>query len=314
MVTILMAIYNGEQYLKEQLDSLKNQTDKRWRLIVRDDGSSDNSVQILKEFSKSVDNEVLIYSNNPPSGSAKNNFAKLINDALDADYIMFSDQDDVWKKDKIKLSMDKMKKFEEKYGKNIPILVHGDLEVVNDNMKVISSSMFKYSDIRPRASLMQLLIQNNVTGCTMLINKSLCNGIAKAVCSPDVIMHDYLAAIYAKTFGKTVFINKPLVSYRQHSKNSIGAKANKNALYLIKRLSKGKVNYRAQMQKSQKQAVFFLKVYGRQMRKKIPSEFEKFVLYSKLYRIPHYGRIRFYFATGAWKKGAVRKIMQLLWG
>lgn len=314
MVTILMAVYNGERYLKGQLDSLKNQTYGKWRLIVRDDGSSDRSVQILKEFAASTSNEVLIYSNDPPAGSARNNFARLINDALDTDYIMFADQDDVWKRNKIKISMDKMKKLEAKYGKDIPLLVHGDLEVVNSNMKVIASSMAKYSDIRRKSSLMQLLVQNNVTGCTMLINKALCNGIAKAAGSPDIIMHDYLAAIYAKIFGKTAFINKPLVSYRQHGRNSIGAKANKNPLYLIKRLLRGRADYKAAMQRSQKQAAFFLKTYGRQMRRHMSSGFEEFALYSRLYRIPRYGRIRFYFATKAWKKGAVRKIMQFLWG
>lgn len=314
MVTILIAVYNGETYLKEQLDSIKKQTDNRWRLIARDDGSSDRSLQILKEFAENVDNEVLIYSNDTPSGSAKNNFAKLINDALDASYVMFADQDDIWKKDKIRLCMDKMKKLESKYGKDTPILVHGDLEVVNNNMDVISKSMFKYSDIRHKSSLMQLLVQNNVTGCTMLINKALCNGIARAAGSPDIIMHDYLAAIYAKIFGKTAFINKPLVSYRQHGKNSIGAKANKNPLYLIKRLLRGKSNYRMAMRRSQRQAAFFLKVYGKQMHRHMTSGFDEFVHYSRLYRMPHYGRIRFYFAAKAWKKGIVRKIMQFLWG
>lgn len=70
MVTILIAVYNGETYLKEQLDSIKKQTDNRWRLIARDDGSSDRSMQILKKFAEDVDNEVLIYSNDTPSGSA----------------------------------------------------------------------------------------------------------------------------------------------------------------------------------------------------------------------------------------------------
>ncbi len=316
MVTIIMAVYNGEAYLKKQLDSIQCQTDHRWRIIARDDGSSDKSVEILKEFAASTDNEVLIYTNDTSSGSAKNNFAKLINDALDKDakYIMFSDQDDIWKKNKIKLSMDKMKKFEAKYGKDTPILVHGDAEIVNNDMKVISGSMLKYSDIRRYPSLMQLLVQNNVTGCTMLINKALCSGIAKAVDSPDIIMHDYLAAIYAKVFGKTVFIDRPLVSYRQHHNNSVGAKANKTPLYLIKRLLQGKDNYKEEMQNSQMQAAFFLKIYGRQMRRQMQTGFEEFALYSRLYRMPHYGRVRFYFATKAWKKGAVRKIMQLLWG
>ena len=91
---------------------------------------------------------------------------------------MFSDQDDVWKRDKLSICMDKMQELEEKYGKDIPLLVHSDVEVVSENMEVISRSMFDYSGIRREATLDQLLLQNNVTGCTMLFNQPLCEGIA----------------------------------------------------------------------------------------------------------------------------------------
>ena len=173
MVTILMAVYNGGEYLKKQLESIKNQTYREWRLIVRDDMSSDNSVDIISEFALSVSQEVIIKQNNPGTGSAKDNFARLIKDAADAEYIMFSDQDDIWKKDKIEKTLKKMKEIEGKCKRGVPILVHGDVEVVDKDGCVTAKSMFELSHIPVMQSLSSLIIQNNVTGCTMMINNSL---------------------------------------------------------------------------------------------------------------------------------------------
>jgi len=314
MVTILMAVYNGEAFLKEQLNSIIRQVNTQWRLIASDDGSDDRSLQILEDFAGSVENEVLIYTNDPPSGSAKNNFAKLMGKALDADYIMFSDQDDIWKEDKIQLSMDKMKLLEKKYGSGVPLLVHGDLEVINENRDVVARSMASYSDIRRQASLAQLLVQNNVTGCTMLINKALCHGIYRYISRDEVIMHDYFAAIYAQVFGKTIFIDKPLVSYRQHNSNSVGAKANKSPGYLKKRLSEGRAAYKKAMSRSYKQAGLFLEVYNDKIIRKAPGCYPYLKQYSMSGRMSHFKRTRFYFCARAWKKGIVRKVMQFLWG
>lgn len=101
MITIIMAAYNGQEYINEQLESIKNQTYRDWRLVVRDDGSSDKTVDILKKFAKEVEQEVIIKVNEEPSGSAKRNFARLLQDVQNSSYVMFTDQDDIWKKDKI---------------------------------------------------------------------------------------------------------------------------------------------------------------------------------------------------------------------
>ncbi len=315
MITILMAVYNGERYLKEQLESIRVQDYSEWRLIVRDDCSSDKSVQILKDFASSVANEVQVYINQPACGSAKDNFARLLNDACNSEYIMFSDQDDVWKKDKLSTCMDKMRQLEEEYGSGIPLLVHSDVEVAGEDMEVISSSMFDYSDIRREATLEQLLLQNNVTGCTMLFNKPLCNGIAPFAGSPDVIMHDYFAALYAKIFGRTAFINKPLVSYRQHSSNSVGAKAGRSPSYLFKRLMDGKKAYKEAVNASASQARYFLQIYGDTMSEKsLFIEYAMIIRYTGICRMTCFERAMFFISTKSWKKGLARKIMQILWG
>ena len=315
MITIIMAVYNGEKYLKEQLESFARQDYKEWRLIVHDDGSSDNSVQLIKDFASSVANEVLVYINQPACGSAKVNFAGLLNDALDAGYIMFADQDDVWKEDKLSASMDKMRRLERKYGSSTPLLVHSDLEVAGENMGIIAGSMFSYSNIRRNATLEQLLLQNNVTGCTMLCNKALCNGIAPFVADERVIMHDYFAALYAKVFGKTAFIDKALVSYRQHGDNSVGAKAAKNPVYLLKRLNNGKKAYKEAVAASVKQAWYFLDVYSGQMAEQsLFTERATIIRYAGLCRMPFIERLLFFISSKAWKKGFIRKVMQVLWG
>lgn len=315
MITILMAVYNGEKYLKEQLESIRMQDYNDWRLIVRDDCSSDKSVQILYDFAANVENEVQVYINKPAYGSAKGNFARLLNDASGSGYIMFSDQDDVWKKDKLSICMDKMHELEEKYGKDIPLLVHSDLEVVSEQMEVISSSMFDYSGIRHEAELEQLLLQNNVTGCTMLFNGPLCNAIAPFADSPYVIMHDYFAALYAKVFGRTAFIDKPLVSYRQHGSNSVGAKASRSPVYLFKRLMDGKKAYKEAVKASVNQACYFIQIYGDTMSEKsLFMEYAMIIRYTGLCKMTYFERAVFFISTNSWKKGLARKIMQVLWG
>lgn len=315
MITILMAVYNGEKYLREQLESFARQDYKEWRLIVHDDGSSDNSVQLIKDFASSVPNEVQIFINQPACGSAKGNFAGLLNDAGDSGYIMFADQDDVWKEDKLSASMDEMHRLEEKYGSGIPLLVHSDLEVAGENMEIISKSMFSYSNIRRNATLGQLLLQNNVTGCTMLCNKALCDGIAPFAADGRVIMHDYFAALYAKVFGKTAFIDKALVSYRQHGDNSVGAKAGRSPAYLLKRLKDGKRAYKEAVAASVKQAWYFLDIYSGQMAEQsLFTECVTIIKYAGLCRMSLAERLGFFISSKSWKKGFIRKVMQVLWG
>lgn len=224
MITIIMAVYNGQEYIREQLESLKDQTYTEWRLVIRDDRSSDKTAEIVKKFSDEVEQEVIFKVNEKPSGSAKNNFALLINDAKESDYVMFCDQDDIWKKDKIEITFNKMKQAEERYGRDFPLLVHGDVEVIDENGNINADSMFEMSHINADSKLPQILIQNHVTGCTMMCNKKLIAGISEYASSEYIIMHDYLAALYASVFGKIEVIKKPLLSYRQHSGNSVGAK------------------------------------------------------------------------------------------
>ena len=315
MITIIMAVYNGQEYIREQLESLKDQTYTEWRLVIRDDRSSDKTAEIVKKFSDEVEQEVIFKVNEKPSGSAKNNFALLINDAKESDYVMFCDQDDIWKKDKIEITFNKMKQAEERYGRDFPLLVHGDVEVIDENGNINADSMFEMSHINADSKLPQILIQNHVTGCTMMCNKKLIAGISEYASSEYIIMHDYLAALYASVFGKIEVIKKPLLSYRQHSGNSVGAKNNNNPVYLLKRLANGRKSYKEAMETSRNQLKFFVEIYREELAaEKYCKEYELMSGYASLGSRAKLYRIMFYKKNHIWKNGTIRKIMQVIWG
>lgn len=315
MITIIMAVYNGQEYIREQLESLKDQTYTEWRLVIRDDRSSDKTAEIVKKFSDEVEQEVIFKVNEKPSGSAKNNFALLINDAKESDYVMFCDQDDIWKKDKIEITFNKMKQAEERYGRDFPLLVHGDVEVIDENGNINADSMFEMSHINADSKLPQILIQNHVTGCTMMCNKKLIAGISEYASSEYIIMHDYLAALYASVFGKIEVIKKPLLSYRQHSGNSVGAKNNNNPVYLLKRLANGRKSYKEAMETSRNQVKFFVEIYRKELAaEKYCEEYELMSGYASLGSRAKLYRIMFYKKNNIWKNGTIRKIMQVIWG
>ena len=164
MITIIMAVYNGQEYIREQLESLKDQTYTEWRLVIRDDRSSDKTAEIVKKFSDEVEQEVIFKVNEKPSGSAKNNFALLINDAKESDYVMFCDQDDIWKKDKIEITFNKMKQAEERYGRDFPLLVHGDVEVIDENGNINTSNLSDVDQAMKAEKDLSKELERSITG------------------------------------------------------------------------------------------------------------------------------------------------------
>ncbi len=226
LVGILMATYNGAKYLKEQIDSIINQTFRNWLLVIHDDGSSDLTLDIIKGYINKYSDKIILIEDNIKCGSAKENFFHLINIAkanFNFDYIMFSDQDDVWLPEKIEITLDKMIETEKKYGKDKPIIVYTDLKVVDENLKLFDNSFWEYQKINPLDnSLNCLLLENTVTGCTMMINKVLFN---KIISDNNAIIHDWWIALICRVNnGIIVPIKQQTILYRQHGKNDIGAK------------------------------------------------------------------------------------------
>jgi glycosyltransferase involved in cell wall biosynthesis len=230
-VSILLSTYNGVQYLKKQLDSLYTQTYSDIEIIARDDKSSDHTIEILKSYGINL----LMTKENL---GAKGSFAELLNYAIvnsESEYFMFCDQDDVWKNDKIKKTLAKMHEMEKQF-EDTPLLVHTDLEVVDEKLNIINSSFMDFQKIDAmKNEFHNLLIQNTITGCTVMINRKLAQKCL--VISDGSIMHDWWIGLVASKFGKIGYIDEATIKYRQHTSNTIGAKGF-DISFVLKSISK----------------------------------------------------------------------------
>lgn len=221
-IDIALATYNGLKFLPEQLDSLLAQTEASTRVLIRDDGSTDGTVDLLKAYDKKFPERLSVLSTDSTGEGASGNFSRLLL-STDAPYVLLCDQDDVWDLDKVSASLQCIQKLEAEFGKDMPILVHTDLRVVDRNLSLISASFFKFQNLDAQAnSLKELLVQNMITGCTVIVNRAL---LSKALPVPaDAIMHDWWLALVAAAFGKIGFVDRATMSYRQHGNNTVGAK------------------------------------------------------------------------------------------
>ncbi len=222
MVEILLSTYNGSKFLKEFIDSLFSQTYKDWILTVRDDGSKDNTTEITENISAKYPGKINLIKDELGNLGTCKSFLTLLKQAK-ADYIMFADQDDVWLPDKIEKTISKMFEVERKYAKTTPILIHTDLIVVDEKLNTIASSFWRYQGQNPEyKSLNYLLVQNNVTGCTIMVNKALKDLVVQI---PDkAIMHDWWLALVASAFGVIEYIPDQTILYRQHQSQNTGAR------------------------------------------------------------------------------------------
>jgi len=222
MIAILLSTYNGEKYLEEQLDSILNQTCSDWRLYIRDDGSTDRTLEIIENYVSKYDQIIAYEGVNRGLGAALS-FMELLSN-ISAEYYMFCDQDDVWLPQKIDIMLNEMRQLE-KMNKNVPILLHSDLAVVNSNLDIINGSFWNYINIDPRVVNKEFLyITNSVTGCATFFNKMAREISIDNYKSELIIMHDYWVPICVKSANGIIFpIDKPLIFYRQHEKNVLGA-------------------------------------------------------------------------------------------
>ena len=263
MITIALAAYNGEKYIEEQLDSLIEQDiDEDLSIVVADDGSADKTFGILCDYVERYPGLINAAVNEVPTGSAKGNFFGLLR-SIDDDYVMLCDQDDVWNADKVRVTFERMKKLEAKYGKDTPLLVFGDVEVVDEGLNVISESMARYQKTAPHHNgLNHYLVQNNIIGCTVMINRALLNytKYEPKVC----MMHDWWLGLLASAFGHISFIDRPLMKYRQHGNNQMGTRAASDTSQYIERLSKGE-EVRRNYDIMFKQAELFLERYENEL-------------------------------------------------
>ncbi|MFZ2952698.1 MAG: glycosyltransferase family 2 protein [Streptococcus suis] len=215
-VNILMSTYNGQQFLAEQIRSIQEQSYTDWTLFIRDDGSSDNTKEILKDFEHQDSRIHLIDNDKSDNLGVIKSFHKLVNHDR-ADYYFFSDQDDVWLPNKLELSL----KEAQNYLADFPLMVYMDLKVVNQDLEIMTESMVKSQSHHANTELVQELTENTVTGGVAMINHALAEMWQE---TDDILMHDWYLALLASAFGNLVFIDQPGELYRQHSDNVLGAR------------------------------------------------------------------------------------------
>lgn len=244
-VTILMSTYNGEKYLKEQLDSITGQDMQEWRLVVRDDGSTDDTVKLLQQYA-AKDDRIRVVADGRNAGVIRS-FEYLLQHYGTEGYIAFADQDDVWLPNKLRISTETIQRAEKEYGESTPIGVHTDLIVADEQLQEISKSFWDYAQIKPHILNQKaeyLAICNSVTGCTLLLNQAARK--ASWPFSEKALMHDSAIAVsIKKKGGQLVPIDEATLHYRQHGDNALGAVKYDLWRSFFQRYQEAKEHYRA---------------------------------------------------------------------
>ncbi|MEG2149860.1 MAG: glycosyltransferase family 2 protein [Bacteroidaceae bacterium] len=205
-IDILMATYNGEKYIENQLLSLLMQTHEKWRLLIHDDGSTDKTVAIIKKFQE-LDSRIELVEDNICYHDPAYNFLHLLQYSK-ADFLMFCDQDDIWLERKLEIMLDAIRKEDN----TKPQAVYSNSFVYDESENRIEG----FATLTYPKNLNQLLFMNGgIQGCAIIFNrmlKNICIDIPKNVC-----MHDHFISLAAVTFGKFTYLDQRLMLYRRHS-------------------------------------------------------------------------------------------------
>jgi len=228
-IAILLAAYNAEKYLAEQIESLISQTNQDWTLYIRNDGSKDNTDNIILDYCNRYTNIIEIDRGGLNLG-CRNNFFRLL-EVVESDYYMFCDADDVWFDDKIELSVKRMEEIN-LANPNKPLLVHTDSAIYDENLNLVAESFWKTVNINPDNFLTfnQICICCCIGGSTMLFNKRV-----KELMFPladNNLIFDYWIAINVVKHGIVSTIHTPTKKYRQHNSNVCGVTVgDENSIY-----------------------------------------------------------------------------------
>lgn len=253
-VEILLAVYNGEKYLPEQIESILNQSDGGWHLTLSDDGSTDASSRIIADCAARFPEKITVYRSDRRFGNARDHFFHLMA-RCSAAHMLFCDQDDVWYPDKVRLTRRALEDAERAHGPDAPVLAFSDQVPTDAGLRPLADSLMHYQkQYFERFDYRSILMQNVVTGGAMGVNRALARMAGNA--PADVIMHDWWLAATAARFGHIVYIDRPLGVYRQHGDNAVGAKDVDSAGYIAGKLAGLRDVRRAILRKKAQAAAF----------------------------------------------------------
>lgn len=239
---IMMATYNGEKYLRQQLDSIVNQSFTNWNLLIRDDGSKDKTMSILSEYQRK-DSRIEVLSSNGSLHGPYHNFHELICEAKKRhvyEYYAFSDQDDIWDTEKIQKMISVAKRLEKP---GVPAYYYHDLCVVDGQDNLIDQSVNSILGIDLSETKLNVFFAHAyIWGCTSMFNHALMEMVPAITADyplRDIMSHDNYYAKFAITFGDIYYIDEPLIRYRKHGGNVTDThKFKMNAGDKLRKLSK----------------------------------------------------------------------------
>lgn len=287
-VNILMATYNGEKFLAQQIESIQKQTFKEWNLLIRDDGSSDKTCDIIRNFTAKDSRIRFINENEHHNLGVIKSFFMLVNYEV-ADFYFFSDQDDVWLPEKLSVSLEAAKHK----ASDVPLLVYTDLKVVNQELNILQDSMIRAQSHHANTTLLPELTENTVTGGTMMINHALAE---KWFTPNDILMHDWFLALLAASLGEIIYLDLPTQLYRQHDNNVLGARTMDKRFKILREGPKSIfTRYWKLIHGSQKQASLIVDKYGDIM---TANDLELIKCFIKIDKQPFMTRLRW-----LWKYG-----------
>ncbi|HFH7206107.1 TPA: glycosyltransferase family 2 protein [Streptococcus agalactiae] len=287
-VNILMATYNGEKFLAQQIESIQKQTFKEWNLLIRDDGSSDKTCDIIRNFTTKDSRIRFINENEHHNLGVIKSFFTLVNYEV-ADFYFFSDQDDVWLPEKLSVSLEAAKHK----ASDVPLLVYTDLKVVNQELNILQDSMIRAQSHHANTTLLPELTENTVTGGTMMINHALAE---KWFTPNDILMHDWFLALLAASLGEIIYLDLPTQLYRQHDNNVLGARTMDKRFKILREGPKSIfTRYWKLIHDSQKQASLIVDKYGDIM---TANDLELIKCFIKIDKQPFMTRLRW-----LWKYG-----------
>lgn len=303
MIEIVMAAYNGEKYIEEQVESILENTVSDIKLSIYDDGSKDSTPSIIGKLQEKHDGKIAYHRNETNRGVILN-FLHGVKSST-AKYIMLSDQDDVWNRDKIEKTLIRMQEMEKRYGEDTPIVVFTDSTVVDEQLQQMQSSFHRSNHLDvSRIDISHLLMENKLNGCTIMLNEALRKRLTTL--PEHAKMHDWWLALIAASFGKISYINEPTMLYRQHRGNVVG---NQNfTSYIIRRFAALREQRRT-LRNICSQADDFLQIYREELddsTRRIVTIFANLYNRNIIYR--KYAVIRY----GFLKTGIVRNIGVLL--
>lgn len=214
VIDILMTTYNGARYISNQLYSLIQQTEVNWRLFVRDDGSKDDTVSILRKFA-AVDSRFILVEDNLGNLGAAKSFLMLTKYAK-SDYVIFCDQDDIWFEKKLEFLL---KEANVRLKPSSPGFVYCDGYGYSDELGIIT--LPNISKVHASKLNEFIFLNAGYQGCSIFFNQALC-GLLQEYRGRDLYMHDDIVSLMGHTFGDVFFLDKALMLYRQHSDNVTG--------------------------------------------------------------------------------------------